>query len=62
MIKFLLNNLLTSVRNIFGFAFIKEQLLDIKVLAAQTLINQIKIMPAAKKLGDWKNKLYKQNI
>ena len=60
MIKFLLNNLLTSIKNIFGFALIKEQLLDIKVLAAQTFINQIKIMPAATKLSDVEFKVFSQ--
>jgi hypothetical protein len=60
MIKFFLNNLLKSIRNIFGFAFIKEQLQDIKFLTAQTFINQTKVMPAAKKLTDVEFKVFSQ--
>jgi hypothetical protein len=60
MINFIIKSLAAVIRSFFGFNYIKEQLIDIKILTAQTFINQIKMMPAVKKLTDAEFKVFSQ--
>jgi hypothetical protein len=60
MINFIIKSLAAIIRSFFGFNYIKEQLIDIKILTAQTFINQIKMMPAVKKLNDIEFKVFSQ--
>jgi hypothetical protein len=60
MMKIFLIKKLTSLGNALGLNAIKQQLLEIKILSAQTCINQMKMMPPVKKLTDAEYKVFSQ--
>lgn len=51
---------LASLGDILGLNAIKQQLLEEKILTAQTCINQMRMMPAVKKLADAEFKVFSQ--
>jgi hypothetical protein len=60
MMKNFLIKKLTSLGNVLGINAIKQQLLEMKILSAQTCINQMKMMPPVKKLVDTEYKVFSQ--
>lgn len=60
MMKNFLIKKLTSLGNVLGLNAVKQQLLDMKILSAQTCINQMKMMPTVKKLADAEFKVFSQ--
>jgi hypothetical protein len=60
MMKIFLIKKLTSLGNALGLNVVKQQLLELKILTAQTCINQMKIMPPVKKLTDAEYKVFSQ--
>lgn len=60
MMKNFLIKILTSLGNVLGLNAIKQQLLEMKILSAQTCINQMKMMPPVKKLTDAEYKVFSQ--
>ncbi len=60
MMKIFLIKKLTSLGNALGLNAIKQQLLEMKILTAQTCINQMKMMPSVKNLADAECKVFSQ--
>ena len=59
MKRFLIKKL-SSMIDVLGLRVVKQQLLEAKLLSAQILINQMKLLPPIKKLADVEFKVFSQ--